>query len=123
MCAILAKLDRVGKSHCSSSEGSRILIVLFNPDNSCLISVLAGQINQRVIPILSTHILQERGKSEEHEYDSDVVDQDHQMGDTTNNIDTGRLASLHTQNLTYKALELYQCLELRWQQSTQHDHS
>ena len=46
MCAILAKLDRAGMSHGFSSEGSRILIVLSSPDNSCLISVLAGQINQ-----------------------------------------------------------------------------
>ena len=44
--------------------------------------------------------------------DSDVIDQHHQMGDITNNIDTGRLASLHTQNLSYRALELHQCLEL-----------
>lgn len=36
------------------------LIVLFSPDNSCLISVLADQINRPVIPILSIHIRQER---------------------------------------------------------------
>ena len=44
--------------------------------------------------------------------DSDVIDQHHQMGDITNNIDTGGLASLHTQNLSYRALELHQRLEL-----------
>jgi hypothetical protein len=74
--------------------------------------MLVGQFNQPVIPIRSKHILQEREKSEEHEYDSDVIDQDHQMGDITNNIDTGGLASLHTRNLSYRALELHQCIEL-----------
>lgn len=64
------KLECAVKSQGSSSEGSPHL----NSDSvridSCSISMLVGQMNQQVIPMLSRHTLQEREISEEHEYDS-----------------------------------------------------